>query len=104
MEVLDDFDIQASDSNYRSVVARIARSKPEAVVIFSSTNAGGFDREERGPRPGKAGSSSDPRTGQETEFVDTATDSALAQHEECGDREPSPHAENPAWEAYEPFA
>jgi len=102
MEVLDDFDIQASDSNYRSVVARIARLEPEAVVIFSSTNAGG-SIVKNAAEAGESWFIVGPTDWQETEFVDTATDSALAQHEEVVIAAFS-HAENPAWEAYEPFA
>ena len=102
MEVLDDFDIQASDSNYRSVVARIARLEPEAVVIFSSTNAGG-SIVKNAAEAGESWFIVGPTDWQETEFVDTATDSALAQHEEVVIAAFS-HAENPAWEVYEPFA
>jgi ABC-type branched-subunit amino acid transport system substrate-binding protein len=102
MEVLDDFDIQASDSNYRSVVSRIARLEPEAVVIFSSTNAGG-SIVKNAAEAGESWFIVGPTDWQETEFIDTATESALAQHEEVVIAAFS-HAENPAWEAYEPFA
>lgn len=102
MEVLDDFDIQASDSNYRSVVSRIARLEPDAVVIFSSTNAGG-SIVKNAAEAGESWFIVGPTDWQETEFIDTATESALAQHEEVVIAAFS-HAENPAWEAYEPFA
>jgi ABC-type branched-subunit amino acid transport system substrate-binding protein len=102
MDVLDDFDIQASDSNYRSVVSRIARLDPEAVVIFSSTNAGG-SIVKNAAEAGESWFVVGPTDWQETEFIDTATESALAQHEEVA-MAAFAHAENPAWEAYEPFA
>ena len=102
MEVLDDFDIQASDSNYRSVVSRIARLEPEAVIIFSSTNAGG-SIVKNAAEAGESWFIVGPSDWQETEFVETATESALSQHEEVVMAAFS-HAENPAWEQYEPFA
>ena len=102
MEVLDDFDIQASDSNYRSVVSRIARLEPEAVIIFSSTNAGG-SIVKNAAEAGESWFIVGPTDWQETEFIDTATESALEQHQEVV-MAAFAHAENPAWEAYEPFA
>jgi ABC-type branched-subunit amino acid transport system substrate-binding protein len=102
MDVLDDFDIQASDSNYRSVVSRISRLDPEAVIIFSSTNAGG-SIVKNAAEAGESWFIVGPTDWQETEFVDTATESAIAQHQEVA-MAAFAHSENPAWEAYEPFA
>jgi len=79
-EVLGDFDIQAGESNYRSVVSRINRLNPESVVMFSSPQAGGSfvkNAAESGASWYIVGSGE----WQETEFYDTATESALGQHE-----------------------
>ena len=102
MKVLDDFDIQAGDSNYRSIVARISRLKPEAVVIFSSTNAGG-SIVKNAAEAGESWFIVGPTDWQETEFIDTATESALAQHQEVV-MAAFAHADNEAWAAYESFA
>lgn len=102
LDVLDSFDIQPGEGNYRSVVSRINRLDPEAVVIFSSPTVGGTIVK----NAAEAGASwfiVGPSDWQETEFVDTATESALDQHEEVLMAAFS-HAENPAWEAYQPFA
>ncbi|WP_299147588.1 ABC transporter substrate-binding protein [uncultured Tateyamaria sp.] len=101
-EVLGDFDIQAGESNYRSVVSRIARLNPEAVVMFSSPQAGGSfvkNAAESGNSWYIVGSGE----WQETEFYDTATQSALAQHEAVVLAANS-HSDNPSFEPYMEFA
>ncbi|MEL6840577.1 MAG: ABC transporter substrate-binding protein [Pseudomonadota bacterium] len=101
-EVLGDFDIQAGESNYRSVVARIARLNPEAVVMFSSPQAGGSfvkNAAEGGNSWYIVGSGE----WQETEFYDTATKSALDQHEAVVLAANS-HSDNPSFEPYMEFA
>ncbi|MEL7105684.1 MAG: ABC transporter substrate-binding protein [Pseudomonadota bacterium] len=101
-EVLGDFDIQAGESNYRSIVARIARLEPEAVVMFSSPQAGGSfvkNAAEAGNSWYIVGSGE----WQETEFYDTATKSALDQHEAVVLAANS-HSDNPSFEPYMEFA
>ncbi len=101
-EVLGDFDIQAGESNYRSVVARIARLNPEAVVMFSSPQAGGSfvkNAAEGGNSWYIVGSGE----WQETEFYETATQSALNQHEAVVLAANS-HSDNPAFAPYMDFA
>lgn len=102
IEVLDAVDIQAGDSNYRSVVSRINRLEPEAVLVFSSPTAGGSIVK----NAAEAGASwfiVGPSDWQETEFVDTATESALGQHEAVLMAAFAP-AEGPAFDVYKPFA
>lgn len=41
LEVVGDFDIEAGQGNYRSVVARVNRLEPDAVIAFTSPNVGG---------------------------------------------------------------
>ncbi len=101
-EVLGDFDIQAGESNYRSIVARIARLEPEAVVMFSSPQAGGSfvkNAAEAGNSWYIVGSGE----WQETEFYDTATKSALDQHEAVVLAANS-HSDNPSFAPYMEFA
>lgn len=101
-EVLGDFDIQAGESNYRSIVARISRLNPEAVVMFSSPQAGGSfvkNAAEAGNSWYIVGSGE----WQETEFFDTATQSALDQHEAVVLAANS-HSDNPSFEPYMEFA
>ena len=101
-EVLGDFDIQAGESNYRSIVARISRLEPEAVVMFSSPQAGGSfvkNAAEAGNSWYIVGSGE----WQETEFYDTATQSALEQHEAVVLAANS-HSDNPSFEPYMEFA
>ncbi len=101
-EVLGDFDIQAGESNYRSIVARISRLEPEAVVMFSSPQAGGSfvkNAAEAGNSWYIVGSGE----WQETEFYDTATQSALDQHEAVVLAANS-HSDNPSFEPYMEFA
>ncbi|MEL6573633.1 MAG: ABC transporter substrate-binding protein [Pseudomonadota bacterium] len=101
-EVLGDFDIQAGESNYRSVVSRIARLEPDAVVMFSSPQAGGSfvkNAAESGNSWYIVGSGE----WQETEFYDTATQSALDQHEAVVLAANS-HSDNPSFEPYMAFA
>ncbi len=101
-EVLGDFDIQAGESNYRSVVARINRLQPEAVVMFSSPQAGGSfvkNAAESGASWYIVGSGE----WQETEFYDTATQSAIGQHEAVV-LAANAHSDNPAFAPYMEFA
>ncbi|MEM1373678.1 MAG: ABC transporter substrate-binding protein [Pseudomonadota bacterium] len=101
-EVLGDFDIQAGESNYRSVVSRINRLNPEAVVMFSSPQAGGSfvkNAAESGANWYIVGSGE----WQETEFYETATESAIAQHEAVV-LAANAHSDNPAFEPYMAFA
>lgn len=101
-EVLGDFDIEAGASNYRSVVARINRLNPEAVVMFSSPQAGGSlvkNAAEAGASWYIVGSGE----WQETEFYDTATKSAIDQHEAVVYAANS-HSDNPSFEPYMEFA
>jgi len=102
MNVLDDIDIEANASNYRSVVARIARLEPDAVIIFSSTNAGG-SIVKNAAEAGESWFIVGPTDWQETEFIDTATQSALERHEAVLIAAFA-YDDNPAWAAYEPFA
>ncbi len=101
-EVLGDFDIQAGESNYRSVVARINRLEPDAIVMFSSPQAGGSfvkNAAESGASYYIVGSGE----WQETEFFDTATESALGQHERVVLAANS-HSDNPSFAPYMEFA
>ena len=101
-EVLGDFDIQAGESNYRSVVSRINRLNPEAVIMFSSPQAGGSfvkNAAESGASWYIVGSGE----WQETEFYDTATESALGQHEAVVLAANAP-SDNPAFAPYMEFA
>jgi len=102
LELLDDIDIDGGASNFRSVITRINRLEPDAVIVYSSPQAGGSfvkNAAESGADWFIVG----PSEWQETEFYDTATESALAQL-------PAVHmtayayVEGPAWDAYEPFA
>jgi ABC-type branched-subunit amino acid transport system substrate-binding protein len=102
IEVLDSLDIQASDSNYRSVVSRIGRSDPDAVLIFSSPTAGG-SIVKNAAEAGESWFIVGPSDWQETEFVDTATPSALGQHEAVL-MAAFAHQEGPAFDFYKPFA
>jgi len=101
-EVLGDFDIQAGESNYRSVVARINRLEPDAIVMFSSPQAGGSfvkNAAESGASYYIVGSGE----WQETEFFDTATESAIGQHERVVLAANS-HSDNPSFAPYMEFA
>lgn len=101
-EVLGDFDIQAGESNYRSIVARISRLEPEAIVMFSSPQAGGSfvkNAAEAGNSWYIVGSGE----WQETEFYDTATQSAIEQHEAVVLAANS-HSDNPSFAPYMEFA
>ncbi len=102
LNLLDNFDIQAGEGNYRSVVARVSRLEPEAVVIFSSPTVGGT-LVKNAAEAGESWFIVGPSDWQETEFVDTATESALGQHESVVMAAFS-HAEGPAWDVYKPFA
>jgi len=101
-EVLGDFDIQAGESNYRAVVSRIKRLNPESVVMFSSPQAGGSfvkNAAQAGASWYIVGSGE----WQETEFYDTATESAISQHEAVVLAANS-HADNPSFDPYVEFS
>jgi len=102
LELLDDIDIDGGASNFRSVITRINRLEPDAVIVYSSPQAGGSFVKNA------AESSASwfivgPSEWQETEFYETATESALSQHQAVHMTAYS-HEDNPAWESYEPFA
>ena len=102
LEVLGDFDIEAGQGNYRSVVSRVNRLAPDAVIAFTSPNVGGSlvkNAAESGASWYIVGSGE----WQETEFYDTATVSALNQHEAVVFAA-NAHAENDAWAPFEAFA
>ncbi|MEM9853566.1 MAG: ABC transporter substrate-binding protein [Pseudomonadota bacterium] len=102
LDVLGDFDIEAGQGNYRSVVSRVNRLAPDAVIAFTSPNVGGSlvkNAAESGASWYVVGSGE----WQETEFYDTATTSALDQHEAVV-LAANARAENPAWEPFETFA
>lgn len=102
LELLDDIDIDGGASNFRSVITRINRLEPDAVIVYSSPQAGG-SFVKNAAESGASWFIVGPSEWQETEFFDTATDSALAQHQAVHMTAYS-HEDNPAWEAYEPFA
>ncbi|MEM9853950.1 MAG: hypothetical protein AAF841_05790, partial [Pseudomonadota bacterium] len=92
----------AGQGNYRSVVSRVNRLAPDAVIAFTSPNVGGSlvkNAAESGASWYVVGSGE----WQETEFYDTATTSALDQHEAVV-LAANARAENPAWEPFETFA
>ena len=102
LELLDDIDIDGGASNFRSVITRINRLEPDAVIVYSSPQAGG-SFVKNAAESGASWFIVGPSEWQETEFYDTATESALAQHQAVHMTAYS-HEDNPAWEAYEPFA
>lgn len=102
LELLDDIDIDGGASNFRSVITRINRLEPDAVIVYSSPQAGGSfvkNAAESGAEWFIVG----PSEWQETEFYDTATQSALSQLQAVH-MTAYAFADNPAWAAYEPFA
>lgn len=102
LEVLGEFDIESGQGNYRSVVSRVARLEPDAVIMFSSPNVGGSfvkNAAEAGESWYIVGSGE----WQETEFHDTATPSALGQHQAVVFAA-NAHADNPAWQPFAEFA
>ncbi len=102
LELLDDIDIDGGSSNFRSVITRINRLEPDAVIVYSSPQAGGSfvkNAAESGADWFIVG----PSEWQETEFYDTATESALAQLEAVH-MTAYAYVDGPAWQAYEPFA
>lgn len=102
LELLDDIDIDGGASNFRSVITRINRLQPDAVIVYSSPQAGGSFVK----NAAEAGASwfiVGPSEWQETEFYDTATQSSLDQHAAVH-MTAYAYADNAAWAAYEPFA
>lgn len=102
LDLLDDIDIDGGASNFRSVITRINRQKPDAVIVYSSPQAGG-SFVKNAAESGASWFIVGPSEWQETEFYDTATESALSQHQAVHMTAYS-HEDNAAWEAYEPFA
>ncbi|WP_333692795.1 ABC transporter substrate-binding protein [Phaeobacter italicus] len=102
IDVLLSVDIQPGQPNYRSVVSRVAREKPEAVIVFSAPADGGAivkNAAESGEAWFVVGTSE----WQEEEFANTATVGAIAQHEEVVFAAFAPQ-EGEAWDYYEPLA
>ncbi|MEM8700668.1 MAG: ABC transporter substrate-binding protein [Pseudomonadota bacterium] len=100
--VLDSIDIQPNQSNYRSVVSKIANQKPEAVIVFSAPADGGAfvkNAAEAGNSWFIIGTSE----WQEPGFIQTATKAAASKHEEVVLAAFS-NAGGPAWAFYEPTA
>lgn len=102
LELLDSIDIEGSSNNFRSVISRINRLEPEAVIVYSSPQAGG-SFVKNAAESGASWFIVGPSEWQETEFYDTATQSALDQQEAIHLTAYS-YADNAAWAAYEPFA
>lgn len=102
LELLDDIDIDGGASNFRSVITRINRLEPDAVIVYSSPQAGG-SFVKNAAESGASWYIVGPSEWQETEFYETATKSALGQHQAVH-MTAYAYDENPAWEAYEPFA
>lgn len=100
--VLDSIDIQPNQSNYRSVVSKIANQNPEAVIVFSAPADGGAfvkNAAEAGNSWFIIGTSE----WQEPGFIQTATKAAASKHEEVVLAAFS-NAGGPAWAFYEPTA
>lgn len=102
LELLDDIDIEGGASNFRSVITRINRLEPDAVIVYSSPQAGG-SFVKNAAESGASWFIVGPSEWQETEFYDTATQSALDQHQAIH-MTAYAYDDNPAWAAYEPFA
>ena len=102
IEVLDSIDIQPNQPNYRSVVAKVAGSNPDAVIVFSAPPDGGAfvkNAAEAGHSWFIIGTSE----WQENSFIETATESAAGKHEELVLAAFS-NAGGPAWDYYKPKA
>lgn len=102
IDVVAVVDIQPGAPNYRSVVQRIARDEPQGVIIFSAPADGGAivkNAAEAGESWLIIGTSE----WQETEFVDTATQGAIEQHQDVVFAAFAPQ-EGPAFDWYKEFA
>ena len=102
IEVVAAVDIQPGAPNYRSVVQRIGRENPQGVIIFSAPADGGAivkNAAEAGESWFIIGTSE----WQETEFVDTATQGAIEQHQDVVFAAFAPQ-EGPAFDWYKPMA
>ncbi|WP_299483814.1 ABC transporter substrate-binding protein [uncultured Roseibium sp.] len=102
IEVLDSIDIQPNQSNYRSVVSKIANQNPEAVIVFSAPSDGGAfvkNAAEAGNSWFIIGTSE----WQEPGFIQTASQAAVGKHEAVVLAAFS-NAGGPAWDFYEPTA
>lgn len=102
LNVLEAIDVLPDQGNYRSVVQRISGLNPDAVVMFSSPPAGGTfvkNAAEAGNSWFIVGSSE----WQEPGFIQTATMTAAAQHQDVVLAAFS-NADGPAWDFYKPKA
>lgn len=102
LEILGSVDIQPNQSNYRSVVSKVAAMEPDAVIVFSAPADGGAfvkNAAEAGNSWFIIGTSE----WQEPGFISTATMNAVDKHEEVVLAAFS-NAEGPAWDAYKPRA
>jgi len=102
IEVLGSVDIQPNQSNYRSVVSKVASMKPEAVIVFSAPADGGAfvkNAAESGNSWFIVGTSE----WQEPGFISTATMQAVEKHQEVVLAAFS-NADSPAWESFKPRA
>jgi len=102
LEVLGSVDIQPNQSNYRSVVSKVASMEPEAVVVFSAPADGGAfvkNAAESGNSWFIVGTSE----WQEPGFISTATMQAVEKHQEVVLAAFS-NADSPAWESFKPRA
>lgn len=102
IKVLGTVDIQPNQSNYRSVVSKVAAMEPDAVIVFSAPADGGAfvkNAAEAGNSWFIIGTSE----WQEPGFISTATMTAVEKHEDVVLAAFS-NAEGDAWEYYEPRA
>jgi len=102
IEILGSVDIQPNQSNYRSVVSKVASMKPDAVIVFSAPADGGAfvkNAAEAGNSWFIVGTSE----WQEPGFISTATMNAVEKHEEVVLAAFST-SDGPAWESFKPRA
>ncbi|MEP3279260.1 MAG: ABC transporter substrate-binding protein [Stappiaceae bacterium] len=102
LNVLGSIDIQPNQSNYRSVVSRIASMNPDAVIVFSAPADGGAlvkNAAEGGNSWFMIGTSE----WQEPGFIQTATMGAVDKHQEVVLAAFS-KADGGAWDFYKPAA
>ncbi len=98
LTVVGTVDIQPTWTDYTSVVKKVARMKPDAVVVLSAPHNGGvFVR--NAADAGFSWTIVGTTEWQETDFVETAGEKALAFHESVV-LSAYAHAESPAWEFY----
>lgn len=102
LELLDSIDIDGGASNFRSVVTRINRLNPDAVIVYSPPQGGG-SFVKNAAESGASWFIVGPSDWQETEFLDTATRSGV-DAQQAVHMTAYAYADNPAWAAYKPFA